>query len=317
MTMGSMYMGTRAFTATSGGGFDLMSETISASGITETPLVIVLGQRPGPSTGVPTWTSASDLDVALNTGHGEFPRCILSTSGVIDAYELIQKAFNIAEQFQIPVIVLTEKQNAESFFNISKLPKALKIIRGFKSGKNRYEILENGISPRWIPQKGNKTYLINSDEHTQEGLSTENPKDVIQMSEKRMRKLITLKNTLPEPKYFGSVNTNTVFVGMGTASNAVLDVINILDKDIGFLQYQYIYPCRYDKILQLEQQGKRLILIENNQTGQFGKLIKRECGYEFKEKFLKFDSRPFFVEDILDFLKEKWLQQINTIQKMK
>ena len=305
MAMGSMYMGTRAFTATSGGGFDLMTETLSSAGMTETPLVIVLGQRQGPSTGGPTWTATQDLDAALDAGHGEFPRCILSTSDALDSYELIQKAFNIAEQYQIPVILLTEKQNAEALFNIYNLPKALKIQRGIRNGRYRYEITENGISPRWIPMKGRKTYLANSDEHTQDGFSTENSLDVSTMYEKRMNKLQTLQSKIPDPKYFGSTKSNTIFVTFGTPKNAVLDAMKETREDIGLLLYQYIFPLKYEKIFELEKEGKRLILLENNHTGQFGKLVKRECGYEFKEKLLKYDSRPFFMEDILDFLKKQ------------
>lgn len=303
MVMGSMYMGTRAFTATSGGGFDLMTETISSAGMTETPLVVVLGQRPGPATGGPTWTASGDLDVALSAGHGEFPRCVLSTSDALDSYDLIQKSFNIAEEYQIPVILLTEKQNAEALFNISNLSRPLKIQRGLKDGRHRYEITENGISPRWIPMKGKRTYLANSDEHTQEGLSTENAQDILDMYEKRMNKLQTLRNKIPEPKYYGSPKADTVFVSFGTPKNSVLDAMKETRQDIALLQYQYIYPLKYEKILELDDKKKRLVLLENNRTGQFGKLIKRESGYEFKEKLLKYDSRPFFVEDILDFLK--------------
>jgi 2-oxoglutarate ferredoxin oxidoreductase subunit alpha len=302
LVMGSMYMGTRAFTATSGGGFDLMSETISCAGMTETPLLIVLGQRSGPGTGVPTWTGAGDLNVALNTGHGEFPRCVLSCSDAKDAYELIQRAFNIAEKYQLPVILLTEKQSAESLFNVKDLPKAIRIERGLKEGKERYEISGNGISPRWIPSKGKSTYLVNSDEHTPDGVSTEDPLEIVRMSEKRMRKLLTLKEELPEPIYWGSKDAKNIFVGFGTTKNTILEVMKE-KEDIAFLQYQYIYPLKFENILELEGEGKRLILIENNQNGEFGQLVKKESGYEFKEKLLKFDSRPFFVEDILDFLK--------------
>lgn len=303
MVMGSMYMGARAFTGTSGGGFDLMSETISCAGMTETPLVILLGQRAGSGTGVPTWTGASDLNAAIYTGHGEFPRCVISCSDAIDSYQLIQEAFNISEIYQIPVIVLTEKQSAESHFNIEDLPKPIKILRGLKDGKYRYEITDSGISPRWIPQKDKSTYLVNSDEHTQDGVSTEESEEVVQMAEKRMRKLSTLQKNLPKPTYIGNQDAKTVFVGYGTTKNAVLDTMKERE-DIAYLQYKYIYPLKYEKILELAKDNRRLILIENNQKGEFGDLIKKESGYEFKEKLLKFNSRSFFVDDILDFLKK-------------
>ncbi len=302
--LGSMHMGTRAFTATSGGGFDLMTEAISCAGMTETPMVVVLGQRAGSGTGIPTWTGAGDLGVALGAGHGEFPRCVLSCSDVNDSYELIQKAFNIAEKYQIPVILLTEKQIAESLFNIKDLPKPIKIERSLSKGKYRYEITESGISPRWIPQKDSPTFLVNSDEHSEDGNSTEDIETILQMSEKRLRKLSSLRKEIPEPKYYGPKDPDVVFVGTGSTKNTVLDAMNQIDTKIGYIHYQYIFPLKYEKILELYENGSRLILIENNQTGQLGKLIKRESNFEFSEKLLKFDGRPFFVEDILDFLEQ-------------
>lgn len=305
MAMGSMYMGARAFTATSGGGFDLMTESISCSGMAEIPLVVVLGQRAGSGTGVPTWSGASDLNAALYSGHGEFPRCVISTSDAIDNYELIQDAFNISETYQIPVIVLTEKHIAESIFNISKLPKPRPITRGLLSdGVKRYEITRTGISPRWIPKSGKKTYLTNSDEHNEYGISTEEESDIINMSEKRARKISFLKKNLPEPKYYGPKKPTTVFVGIGSSKNAVLDAMKQSKRKIGFLHYKYVYPLKYDKILQFSKQGAKIVLIENNQNGGFGKLIKTESNFFITNTLNKFDGRPFFVDDILEYLKQ-------------
>jgi 2-oxoglutarate ferredoxin oxidoreductase subunit alpha len=303
MAMGSMNMGTRAMTGTSGGGFDLMSETISCAGMSETPLLIVLAQRAGAGTGVPTWTGAGDISIAVNAGHGQFPRCVISVSNPSDAYILTQKAFNIAEQYQIPVILLTEKQVAESIFNIDNLPKAVKIERGLGKGENRYEITESGISPRWIPSKENPVVLVNSDEHKPNGASTEKSGEIIEMSNKRMRKLETLRENLPEPEYYGDKDAKTVFVGYGSVGNTVRDILTHY-PNIGYLHYQYIYPLKYEKILELNNNGIKIVLIENNQTGEFGKLIKQESGFEVKERLLKYDGRPFFVEDILDYLEQ-------------
>ncbi len=303
MVMGSMNMGTRAMTATSGGGFDLMSETVSCAGMTETPMVIVLGQRTGPGTGVPTWTGASDLLLAINAGHSEFPKCVISVSNPKDAYLLTQKAFNIAEVYQLPVVILTEKQIAESIFNIDKLPKPIKIERGFKKGKERYEITNSGISPRWIPSQDNPTALVNSDEHKPNGVSTEDSEEIISMSDKRMRKLQTLKNNLPEPEYFGRKNPETVFVGYGSVGNTMKDVLK-LRSDMGYLHYQYMYPFKSKKILQLKKKGTKIVTLENNQTGQLQKLISRESGLLVDQKIIKYNGRPLFIEDILDYLSQ-------------
>jgi 2-oxoglutarate ferredoxin oxidoreductase subunit alpha len=322
MAMGSMYMGTRALVATSGGGFDLMSETISCAGMSENPLVVILSQRAGASTGLPTWTGASDLNIALKAGHGEFPRAVIATSDARSAYTLIQKAFNIAEVYQLPVILLMEKQISESVFNLKQMPKVEKIERGLteKVGNDiqRYQITDTGISPRWIPSKEKKPYLTNSDEHLENGSSTEDSESTIAMANKRLRKLGILAKELPEPTLYGDRNSDLVFVGWGSVKNAVLDAIsnftkiNGLDKNnkinknsgkVGYLHYEYICPLKTKVLEKLIAQNKRLVLVENNQTGQLGSYIKENIGYEFSEKLLKYDGRPFFVEDILDFLK--------------
>lgn len=305
MVLGSMYMGTRAMTATSGGGFDLMTETISCSGMSETPFVVILAQRNGPGTGVPTWTGAGDLRVALNCGHGEFPRCVLSAGDPSECFELTQKAFDIAEKYQIPVILLTEKQVAESIFNISKLPKTEKVKRYFKEGKTRYEVTESGISPRWIPSSKNVPYLSTSDEHLEDGTSTENAESVSEMMGKRSRKLSTLYKEIPEPEYFGSGKPEIVFVGTGSVKNCILDALKNQKREVGYLHYKYIYPLRTDTLEKLYEDDVRLISVENNQTGQLTDHILTESGIEIVEKLLKFDGRPFFVEDILDFLSQE------------
>ena len=303
MVLGSMAMGTRAVTATSGGGLDLMLETVSCSGISEVPMVVVLSQRSGAGTGVPTWTGAGDIYTATKGGHGEFPRCVISLSDAKDSYTLIQKAFNIAEKYQLPVIVLTEKQISESLFSLTKLPKEEKIERGNREETDeRYELTEDGISPRWIPNKDSKPYLNTSDEHLPNSTSTEEAEDIIEMSEKRARKIASLKESLPEPIYYGDKSAEKIFVGWGSVKNTVVDVINNTDNKIGYLHYEYISPLKTETLEQLIEADKDLILIENNQTGEFGKLIKEETGYEFKNKLLKYNARPFFVEDILDFL---------------
>ncbi len=322
MAMGSMYMGTRALVATSGGGFDLMSETISCAGMSETPLVVILSQRGGASTGLPTWTGASDLNLALKAGHGEFPRAVIATSDAQTAYTLIQKALNIAETYQLPVILLMEKQISESVFNFKKMPRVEKIERGLvekaEDITQRYQITDTGISPRWIPSKEKKPYLANSDEHSENGSSIEDSEGTIAMANKRLRKLETLAKDLPEPTLYGDRNPDLVFVGWGSVKNAVLDAIssftkiNEIDKNnkinknngkVGYLHYEYIHPLKTKILEQLIEQNKRLVLVENNQTGQLGNYIKENIGYEFNEKLLKYDGRPFFVEDILDFLK--------------
>ncbi|NLA96543.1 MAG: hypothetical protein GX838_06855, partial [Clostridiaceae bacterium] len=218
----------------------------------------------------------------------------IATSDAISGYTLIQEAFNIAETFQIPVIVLSEKQISESLFSVKSLPKASEIMRGLSEGENRYELTDSGISPRWIPSKEKKPYIHNSDEHTEDGTSTEESSDTLLMTEKRMRKLSLLEEHLPEPKLYGKPTPEVLFVGWGSVKNAVLDVMEA-GNDISYLHYEYIHPLKTKALEDFIEKGTRIVLLENNQTGQLGSLITQETGYIFKERLLKYDGRPFFV----------------------
>ncbi|MDD4381857.1 MAG: 2-oxoacid:acceptor oxidoreductase subunit alpha [Candidatus Dojkabacteria bacterium] len=302
MAMGSMYMGTRALVATSGGGFDLMTETISCSAMSETPLVIILGQRAGAGTGVPTWTGATDLNVALGCGHGEFERCVIAVNDVKTSYSAISKAFNIAEQYQIPVIILTEKQIAESIYSIRDIPKPEDIQRNISTALQRYTITKNGISPRRIPRRNRKPFLATSDEHDEDGKSTEDANIIKAMVEKRARKLEILEKELPQPTLYNPRNSETIFVGWGSVGTVIKDLISN-NANFGYLEYEYIYPLKTEILETLIKRKKRLIIIENNYTGQLGKLIKEKIGYDFKYKLNKYNSKPFFTEDILEYLK--------------
>lgn len=301
MTLGAMHAGTRAMVATSGGGFDLMTETISLSGMIECPLVLILGQRPGPATGLPTWTSTGDLNLAIYAGHGEFPRCVMAASNAKTSFKLVGEAMNIAEKYQLPVIVLTEKQVAESLFSVDEFP-VVQIDRGLTpngDGHERYELTDSGVSPRWLPGSEGNTYVANSDEHLSDGTVTENADRAEEMQDKRMRKLDTLKAALPEPELFGEQSGDTLFVGWGSVKNAVIDAMH-QDSGISYLHYEYIYPLRAEKLMSIKGNFKRVILVENNFLGQLGQLITQNTGFMFSEKLLKYDGRPLSVEDILE-----------------
>ncbi|MCB9813094.1 MAG: 2-oxoacid:acceptor oxidoreductase subunit alpha [Pseudomonadales bacterium] len=317
MGVGSMFMGARTLIATSGGGFDLMTEAVSLTGITETPLVCILAQRPGPGTGLPTWTSASDLNIAVYSGHGEYTRCVVAAHDIESCYLVTQHAFNIAEKYQIPVIVLTEKQIAESIFQVDHMPKDIPIERGLLSDEelekavsaDRFKITESGISPRWLPGSCDATFDANSDEHLSDGSLTEDAIPARQMYEKRIRKEESLLKELPEPEIYGSDNPDISFVGWGSVKNSVIDAMNILadysDKKIAYMHYEYVYPIRTEKFIKYAKTAKKLVLIENNALGQLGSLISSKTGVLFKNRLLKYDGRPFFIEEIISYIQDK------------
>lgn len=317
MVSGAMFMGTRALTATSGGGFDLMSETLSLNGIIENPTVFVLAQRPGPATGLPTWTGQGDLLMAVNTAHGEFARCVLSVSDAADAFSLMPVAFNIAEQYQISVIVLTDKQIAEALYtqapydtkgiiidrgNLVTDPAKLKKLKG----TDRYDpTAKDGISPRWLPGSEAATYVAQGDEHNADGSVDEGAQNAIDQIKKRMKKLDALKRSLPEPELIGDQNPETLLIGWGSTKSVVKDVLRsdeLKGKKIGYLHYTYLWPLKTDLLLKLAKKAKRTVLIEGNFQGQLGMLIRQECGFLIGEAILKYDGRPFYYDELLKLI---------------
>jgi len=262
---GAMFAGTRALTATAGGGFDLMSETLSMNGIIENPTVFVLAQRPGPGTALPTWTAQGDLLMAVNTAHGEFTRCVMGISGSQDGFDLMPEAFNLAEEHQISVIVLMDKQIAEALYTQEPYDqKRAEIRRGrlvtdlgelqkLKSSDRYDPMAERGISPRWLPGSRAATYDAQGDEHSGDGSADESAKNAAAQTAKRMKKMETLLAALPEPTLYkassGELPVRTdirpggqassdddvpceiLFVGWGSTKSVVLDVVKSLSLE--------------------------------------------------------------------------------------
>jgi 2-oxoglutarate/2-oxoacid ferredoxin oxidoreductase subunit alpha len=319
MAIGSMFVGTRALVGTSGGGFDLMTESVSLAAMTETPFVCILAQRPGPATGLPTWTSAADLNLAIYSGHGEFARCVVAASDPASTYLTIQHAFNLAEEFQIPVIVLTEKQIAESLFQMSELPKDIPIQRHLVSEEellkvestDRFKLTDSGISPRWLPGQSDAVFVANSDEHTEDGSLTEEAAPSQQMYDKRLRKQQALLDSLPQPELIGPKKASFTLVGWGSVRNTLTDIMPVWnaqypDHTFNYLHYEYVYPLHTEKLQAFISSDQPLLLIENNATGQLGGLITQTTGFFFKHKLLKYDGRPFFVEEVWEYLEKNY-----------
>jgi len=318
MVIGSMHAGSRSMTATSGGGYDLMTESVSLSGITETPLVIVLGQRPGPATGLPTWTCQGDLNLAINSAHGEFPRAVIACSDQESSFELIQHAFNIAEVYQIPVLVLTEKEVLEKYSTVNPFKqKSIPIKRGLVTNKkeleklipgDRFALTESGISKRWIPGSSKTYYYANGDEHYVDGTLTEDGEKVGRMMEKRMRKEKTLKNDLPEPTLYGAKNKADIsFIGWGSSKTVMLDVIEELKSEginVNYLHYDYVWPIKEKPAIKFFKENKNIHLIENNFKGQLGEHIESLTGKKFNGKLLKYNGRPFYFDEVISYIKK-------------
>jgi len=320
MVIGASFAGTRAMCATSGGGFDLMTESLSLAGMTETPFVVVLAQRPGPATGAPTWTAQSDLNLALYGGHGEFPRIVLAPGDTEECFKMTAEAHNLAEKFQTPVILLTDKYLGESFYETDILSENdISIDRGLllnpstiedkeSANKLRYQINESGISERWLPGDKIATFLANSDEHTEKGYSTEDAEPIADMVNKRTNKYQSILQSVPEPEMFGDElkSSEVLIISWGSNKRVIIDAQNSLRKEgikTAFMHVNYIWPLKGLFIAKMIADAEQVVIFECNSTGQFAKLLESETGLKLENRVLKFDGRPFYIEEVINSLK--------------
>jgi 2-oxoglutarate/2-oxoacid ferredoxin oxidoreductase subunit alpha len=306
MALGAWYAGGRALVTTSGGGFSLMVEGLSLCGAIESPLVVHLGQRPGPATGMPTRTEQADLEHALYSGHGEFPRVILSPGTMEEAFILTRHAFYIADKYQVPVIILTDQQLLESSCDVTEFEINDMVINNniIETGNDyhRYQFVEGGVSPRGIPGFGKGIVCLDSDEHDEGGYITEDMFVRKAMVDKRLNKFKGLESEIFPPNMTGSENYKYLIVGWGSTRNVVLEAMDILNRDdMAFLHFPQVYPLCARTRKRLERAHKRII-IENNATSQLGKLIKLKTGIGFEDSILKYDGLPFMLEDVVERL---------------
>jgi 2-oxoglutarate ferredoxin oxidoreductase subunit alpha len=287
---------------TSGGGFALMTEGLSLAGMIESPIVIHLAQRPGPATGLPTRTEQADLELALYAGHGEFPRILLAPGKIQDAFYLTQKAFNLADKYQIPVFILTDQYFVDSYYNtdmpdLSDISNEKHIIKTNVDYK-RYKSTENDISPRGIPGYGKGLVAVDSDEHDEDGHITEDLGLRIEMVDKRLKKFELLKDEAIPPELVGHEDYKNLIVCWGSTYNIVREAVKNLGRDdTAFLHFRQVYPLPGQTSEYLKK-AQRTIIVENNATSQFAKLIKLHTGFEIKDKILKYNGLSFYVEEL-------------------
>lgn len=318
MAIGASYAGVRAMTGTSGGGFSLMTEALGLAGIAEIPLVIAVIQRPGPATGLPTRTEQSDLKFVINASQGEFGRMVIAVRNPEDAFYQTARAFNLADKYQLPVIILGDQYLSDALqtvepFDLNKITidRHLADAKPYEEGKvyNRYELTENGISPRLIPGKTPGTAVnIDSDEHDIIGNITESAKVRTDMVEKRARKFELLKEELIEPDLLGEENMDILLVGWGSTHSQLSEAVDLLneagEKKYGALVFGDIWPLPIDKLKASANTAKIIINVEQNYYGQLADLIRQETGITMTASVLKFDGRPLSAHEILTKVKE-------------
>jgi 2-oxoglutarate/2-oxoacid ferredoxin oxidoreductase subunit alpha len=282
-TLGASFTGALSMTGTSGGGFDLMSETLSLQGVSEIPLTVYLCSRPGPGTGVPTYSSQCDLDLALRAGHGEFPRIVVAPGNSKEAIEKTNEALFLAEKFNNLSVILSDKHLAESQFSFDtpvEKPKTVKLSRD-------------------LPHK--KIVKASSYEVNRFGNSTESAKLTKYGQDSRMKKYEKMKkhieNNFEMIKIYGKKSSKNLIIGWGSTKSAILDATEELDCK--FMQILYAKPLS-PKVKKEMQKADNIILVENNQTGQMGRLLREKTGIRVdkKNRILKYDARPFWTDEL-------------------
>jgi 2-oxoglutarate ferredoxin oxidoreductase subunit alpha len=335
MVIGAAHAGCRAMCATSGGGFALMSEAVGMSGMIETPVVCVDVQRAGPATGVPTKTEQGDLWQMLGAGQGDYPRIIVAPSSQLDLFHTIPELFNLTDKYQCPGLVLADLLISEGTSSVD--PEALdfnpRIDRGeilFPNGKAngngsaanpfggandnsylRYRNTASGISPRAVPGLAGHIHVAATDEHDEDGtlISDEytNPIKRRMMVEKRGRKMQTVLSEIAPPKLFGPAQAQITLVGWGSTTGVIQEAVEALAAEEGIvanhLNIKWIVPFHTEEIMRILSASKRVVIVENNYSGQFARYLRSETGFTAQGHIRKYDGEPFRPHHIVEAVK--------------
>lgn len=308
MAIGAAFAGARSMTATSGGGFCLMSEGYGLAGMTETPVVIIDGMRPGPATGLATWSGQGDLQFVLHAHQGDFPKIVLAAGDVKETFDLTMQAFNLAEKYQTPVVILIDKNICEDeqslpLFDISSYEvKRGKIETQNNLNYQRYALEADGVSKRASPGSGNY-FIANSYEHDSTGFSTENIDDINSQMKKRMAKLkLCSREDLPAPQLFGPKEADVTLVSWGSNKGSILQALKEF-SNVNFLHLTWLNPFPIEAVRNILSEARYIIDIECNYSGQLAGLIREQTGIEIFDKLLKYNGRPIFPEEIKERLR--------------
>ena len=316
MALGASFAGVRAMTGSSGAGMAFMSEAFSLAGIIETPVVIIDVQRPGPATGLPTDTEQADLRFLIHNGHGEFPRKVIALRSAEDAFYQTARAFNLADKYQIPVILMSDKELADTKistapFDFSKIEinRYLANPNDYEPGTyNRYEITESGVSPRLIPTRANgNMVMVDSDEHDEFGRTSEDAQNRIAQVDKRHRKFEGIIADEEEPWEIGVDDFDTLVVCWGSTYGVVKESIDLLNEKghkIKGLVFGDVFPLPLKKFKKFHSMAKNYIVVEMNRDGQFEGLIRQEALVASDHLITKYDGRPFYLEELVERLEE-------------
>ncbi len=325
--IGAAHAGVRAATATSGGGFALMIEGIGLAGMLEEPIVVINVQRGSPSTGIPTKQEQGDLNLLLGAAQGDIPKIILAPQDMADAFYTCGRAFNLAEKYQMPVLILSDFFLSEHFETVEELKFGApiergKILREVNGSYKRFLITEDGVSPRLIPGAPRGMYVSASDEHDESGIVISDVLAGIPSSRdirnrihaKRMRKLeVAREQDMRAPQVSGPTDANLTLLGWGSTYNAIEEACQLLNEDgvkVNHVHFTDLYPLPVKAVLDVLTSCNEIIAIENNYSCQMSRLILAETGFQIKHFITRYDGEPFTGEDIVDRLKKTELTYV-------
>lgn len=319
MAIGASCAGARAMTATSGGGFALMTEALSLAGMIEAPVTIAVGMRPGPATGMPTRTEQADLDFVLSAGHGEFPRLVLAPGSPEEAFDLAQHAMDTAERYQVPVILLTDQYLADSVTDVDPtalVPRPVRryLVRGrdvprAPGGRYaRYAVTANGVSPQAVPGEPGITVVADSDEHTPDGHLTEDHAVRREMVRKRLRKGQALAERTLSPLLSGPGRGSTVLIGFGSTRDVIDETRRLLSEagfNVSAVHLRQVWPFPAREMTAILTRFGKALTVENNAEGQLARLIRRECGLPIRGTISRYDGLPFTPDRLAEEARQK------------
>jgi 2-oxoglutarate ferredoxin oxidoreductase subunit alpha len=313
MAIGASYAGAPSMVATSGGGFALMVEGVSLAAMTETPLVVVVAQRPGPATGLPTRTEQGDLNFVLHSGHGEFPRALFAPGNIEECFDLTRQAFLLAEKYQGPVFILTDQFLSDSYRSLApwqgeKLTPARPAEGAVPSHipYSRFAFTETGISPRLFPGMSERLVVAGSDEHTEDGHLTEDLSVRKLMVEKRLKKAEGIRREVIPPEHRGDRNPDLLFVSWGSSKGSCLEAASLMrssGRRAASLHFSQVWPLVPEQFMNFLRDARQVVSVEGNATGQMAALIRRETGLAIHQQINRYDGLPITPEYILRHLR--------------
>ncbi|MFO7666691.1 MAG: hypothetical protein R6V76_08740 [Desulfobacterales bacterium] len=293
-----------------------MTEGLGLSGITETPIVVVNAQRPGPATGMATRTAQADLLFVINASQDEFPRFVFAPGSAAEAFETTARAFHLSEKYQVPAIILVDQYLNDSLFIAEKALKVPGKVKRFVVSdtdmKNpaeykRYVLTNSGVSPRAVPCNGKAIVMVSGNEHREDGHTTESIETRIKMVNKRNAKLSGMLSEINPPEtYFPG--SKILLAGWGSAKGAIREAVDILRKErisAGCVNFNDLWPFPADLVKKALMACKKFYMVEQNSTAQLGRLIREQTALSYSGAVLKYDGRPFYPTEIADGIKKQ------------